>query len=54
MDWGRSRKRPSGAQLAHRSRLTPLLHALFFIAAATQSAIVPLLPRIGRAYGLSP
>lgn len=35
-------------------RLTPLLHALFFIAAATQSAIVPLLPRISHAYGLAP
>lgn len=37
-----------------RIRLIPLLHALFFIAAATQSAIVPLLPRIGHAYGLTP
>jgi predicted MFS family arabinose efflux permease len=43
-----------GSRPAGGSRLTPLLHALFFIAAATQSAIVPLLPRIGRAYGLSP
>jgi MFS transporter, DHA2 family, methylenomycin A resistance protein len=34
--------------------LTPLLHALFFVAAATQSAIVPLLPRLDRVYGLSP
>ena len=31
-----------------------LLHALLFVAAATQTAIVPLLPRLGRAYGLSP
>jgi MFS family permease len=31
-----------------------LLHALFFVAAATQSAIVPLLPRLGQVYGLSP
>ena len=38
---------------ADRSTLTPLLHALFFIAAATQSAIVPLLPRVGHAYGLT-
>lgn len=37
-----------------RSRLAPLLHALFFIAAAAQSAIVPLLPRLSHAYGLSP
>lgn len=36
------------------NRLIPLLHALFFIAAATQSAIVPLLPRIGHIYGLTP
>ncbi len=34
--------------------LPPLLHALFFVAAATQSAIVPLLPRINHAYGLTP
>jgi predicted MFS family arabinose efflux permease len=31
-----------------------LLHALFFVAAAAQSAIVPLLPRLDHAYGLSP
>lgn len=38
-----------------RPRLLPaLLHALFFVAAATQSAIVPLLPRINHAYGLTP
>lgn len=36
------------------SFLAPLLHALFFVAAATQSAIVPLLPRLSHAYGLSP
>jgi predicted MFS family arabinose efflux permease len=35
-------------------RLAPLLHALFFVASATQSAIVPLLPRLGRVYDLSP
>lgn len=34
--------------------LTPFLHALLFVAAATQSAIVPLLPRLSHAYGLSP
>jgi predicted MFS family arabinose efflux permease len=34
--------------------LTPLLHALLFVAAATQSVIVPLLPRLSHAYGLSP
>jgi len=34
--------------------LTPLLHALFFVAAAAQSAIVPLLPRMSHAYGLTP
>ncbi|MBV9365949.1 MAG: MFS transporter [Solirubrobacterales bacterium] len=33
--------------------LAPLLHALFFVAAATQSAIVPLLPRLSHTYGLS-
>lgn len=37
-----------------RNRLAPLLHALFFLAAATQTAIVPLLPRLSHAYGLSP
>ena len=37
-----------------RAALTPLLHALFFVAAATQNAIVPLLPRLNHAYGLSP
>lgn len=41
-------------RLTTRPALTPLLHALFFIAAATQTAIVPLLPRISRVYGLSP
>jgi predicted MFS family arabinose efflux permease len=35
-------------------RLAVLLHALFFVAAATQNAIVPLLPRLSHAYGLSP
>ena len=39
---------------ASATRLTPLLHALFFVAAATQSAIVPLLPRLNHAYALSP
>jgi predicted MFS family arabinose efflux permease len=34
--------------------LAPLLHALLFVAAATQGAIVPLLPRLNHAYGLSP
>ena len=34
--------------------LTPLLHALFFVAAATQSAIVPLLPRLNHTYHLTP
>lgn len=34
--------------------LLPLLHALFFVAAGMQSAIVPLLPRLSHAYGLSP
>ncbi|MBV9002691.1 MAG: MFS transporter [Solirubrobacterales bacterium] len=34
-------------------RLVPLLHALFFVAAAMQGAIVPLLPRLSHAYGLS-
>lgn len=36
-----------------RSALAPLLHALFFVAAATQTAIVPLLPRLDQTYGLS-
>ncbi len=45
------RRRCDGADA--RAHLVPLLHALFFIAAATQSAIVPLLPRIGHAYNLS-
>jgi predicted MFS family arabinose efflux permease len=34
--------------------LAPFLHALFFVAAAAQSAIVPLLPRLSHTYGLSP
>lgn len=34
--------------------LAPLLHALFFAAAATQSAVVPLLPRLNHVYGLTP
>lgn len=34
--------------------LHTLLHGLFFVAAAAQSAIVPLLPRLSQAYGLSP
>ena len=34
--------------------LALLLHALFFVALATQTAIVPLLPRLSHAYGLSP
>jgi len=39
----------------HDNRLLiPFLHALFFVAAATQSAVVPLLPHLNRAYGLSP
>jgi predicted MFS family arabinose efflux permease len=38
----------------HTRLLVPLLHALLFVAAATQSAIVPLLPRLSHAYGLSP
>ena len=46
------RRVPGGA--GSHSRLAPLLHALFFVAAATQSAIVPLLPRLSHAYGLSP
>jgi MFS family permease len=37
-----------------RTRLAPLLHALFFVAAATQSAVVPLLPRLNHAYNLTP
>jgi predicted MFS family arabinose efflux permease len=37
-----------------RNHLTPLLHALFFVAAATQSAIVPLLARLNHAYELAP
>jgi len=40
--------------MTHGRLLTPLLHALFFVAAATQSAVVPLLPRFNHAYGLSP
>lgn len=42
---------PAGAR---PDRLILLLHALFFIAAATQSAIVPLLPRMSHTYSLSP
>ena len=37
-----------------RPRLAHLLHALFFVAAATQSAIVPLLPRLSHTYHLTP
>jgi len=42
------------ATSARTRYLTPLLHALFFVAAATQSAVVPLLPRLNHAYGLTP
>ena len=37
-----------------RRSLPLLLHALFFVAAATQSAIVPLLPRLNHVHHLSP
>jgi len=37
-----------------KTRLALLLHTLFFVAAATQNAIVPLLPRLSHAYGLTP
>jgi MFS transporter, ACS family, D-galactonate transporter len=46
--------RPGEPARSRPSVLIALLHALFFIAAAAQSAIVPLLPRISHAYGLSP
>ena len=52
--WAPFFRRTGAGVRTRRSRLVPLLHALFFIAAATQSAIVPLLPRIGHRYGLSP
>jgi predicted MFS family arabinose efflux permease len=39
---------------ARPSRLAWLLHAVFFVAAATQTAIVPLLPHLGRVYHLAP
>src|SRR5581483_10817124 len=42
------------ATSARTRYLTPLLHALFFVAAATQSAVVPLLPRLNHSYGLTP
>jgi predicted MFS family arabinose efflux permease len=56
-------QRRRGAQHARRravarghscAQLTRFLHALFFVAAAAQSAIVPLLPRLSHAYDLSP
>lgn len=34
--------------------LAALLHGLFFVLAATQTAIVPLLPRLSHAYALTP
>lgn len=49
---------PTGARNEPDSRpaslLHPLLHALMFVAASAQSAIVPLLPRLSHTYGLSP
>jgi predicted MFS family arabinose efflux permease len=42
------------ARGSRRGPLAPLLHGLFFVAAATQTAIVPLLPRLSHAYGLTP
>lgn len=49
-----ARRRPALGPTRAGALLTPLLHALFFLAAATQSAIVPLLPRMNHAYGLNP
>ncbi|MDQ6730467.1 MAG: MFS transporter [Actinomycetota bacterium] len=39
---------------ARRTPLPVLLHTLFFVLAATQTAIVPLLPRLSHTYGLTP
>lgn len=36
------------------ARLGALLYVLFALAAVAQSMVIPLLPRLGRAYGLSP
>lgn len=38
----------------HPQRVLSLVYALFFVTGIGQSAIVPLLPRIGTLYGLSP
>lgn len=45
---------PLAPGAAPRRRLALLLHTLFFVLAATQTAIVPLLPRLDHTYGLSP
>lgn len=47
-------KQRIAARAGSPALLTPFLHALLFVAAATQSAIVPLLPRLSHTYGLSP
>jgi predicted MFS family arabinose efflux permease len=53
--WSPSRRLAQATARASQPRLlAPFLHLLFFVAAATQSAIVPLLPRLSHAYGLSP
>jgi len=51
--WAQQHIRSRGSSLSG-SILIPLLHAVFFIAAATQTALVPLLPRISHDYALAP
>jgi predicted MFS family arabinose efflux permease len=51
---GTRRPSPATANATGTRFLPACLHALFFVAAAAQSAIVPLLPRFDHAYGLSP
>lgn len=45
---------PPSPQRGDRQWLARLLHALFFVLAATQTAIVPLLPRLSHLYHLTP
>lgn len=50
----RATSAPASPGGSGQRRLALLLHTLFFVLAATQTAIVPLLPRLSHTYGLSP
>lgn len=51
--WAQSRGGGTDGGGVRRSNLTPVLLALFFVSAATQSAIVPLLPGVEHVYRLT-